>query len=785
MLPLHSKSFRLTALTLAVLFFCDLCGLGYAQTNVQALPAPGTMVFATADFEPLALKGMIVDPNDPAQFYFVVDEGSKGADGGDLQRQSQILLNYFLTALALPEKKIWVNLSPYESQKIIPSVLGSTQMGETLLAQDYILKQLASSLTCPDTPAGKKYWDEINATPLAALGGRSATNSRGALDAGVRSSFTKVWIVPDHAVIYQDRGRAYIGEAHLKVMMQEDYLAMNKNGVGVDLRVDPKQDNGRTHGSAPTDAFKKYILPSIEKEVNSGKNFAPLRQVYNSLLLALWFKQTLKNSLLGQAYSNRQNVKGVDLAPPQAKEQIYARYLEAFQKGAYSLVRKDHNQLRNKISRRQYFAGGFAVPAGETIIKPRALSDIPRSRSLFRVVSARLKAAGRAMGQRVKPLSDEERSGREEAIEALSAYVDDLRDELMRDVMSGKAQLPVQYRKYVRSYDPDRPVSSHPVMDLATQKAVPYVFSNGLTNGNLDSAYNFFRRSPTVRSYAFASGLFANSREDEDYLRAIMDFALNRRSSYILTMAYSCFLNVPPQAGILPFLRLLEGIKRREGRGTISTSALTAAPTVAAIALSGRVPLVPALAAGVAVSGLAFLAHKKYITLDLMSFYQLLDMVIAGKIHPLAVDWRVLADGADIEEYSRWAMDNLTGGLDTAKLNRLAIYLAAHRENPDDKLTSLQLSRFSQEIDGANAKEASRPDSRAVTNEAKSPHAAGGFKFDTKIMDIQIKGEAFAADTAVPEDFYAALRQGKVNLDVVGIKNIEDAKDFMQNSLNF
>jgi len=58
---------------------------------------------------------------------------------------SQTLLNYFLAALALPESEVWVNLSPYEQNRIIPDKLGRTQMGKELLGQDYILKQLAAS----------------------------------------------------------------------------------------------------------------------------------------------------------------------------------------------------------------------------------------------------------------------------------------------------------------------------------------------------------------------------------------------------------------------------------------------------------------------------------------------------------------------------------------------------------------------------------------------------------------------------------------------------------------
>jgi len=85
-------------------------------------------------------------------------------------------------------------------------------------------------------------------------------------------------------------------------MMEEDYLATQKN-VGVDTIVSTRNKytiNGRTRRSAPTDAFKQIILPLIQNEVNHGENFAQLRQIYNSLLLAAWFKNNLKQSIINQ-----------------------------------------------------------------------------------------------------------------------------------------------------------------------------------------------------------------------------------------------------------------------------------------------------------------------------------------------------------------------------------------------------------------------------------------------------------------------------------------------------
>ncbi|MBF0619715.1 MAG: hypothetical protein HQL19_06055, partial [Candidatus Omnitrophica bacterium] len=90
-----------------------------------------------------------------------------------------------------------------------------------------------------------------------------------------------------------------------------------------------------THRVAPTHELTKNILreiviPILEKEVNEGQNFLRLRQVYASLILAKWYKQNLRQSILNREYSDQKKIAGVDMGDTTAREKIYARYLEAY-----------------------------------------------------------------------------------------------------------------------------------------------------------------------------------------------------------------------------------------------------------------------------------------------------------------------------------------------------------------------------------------------------------------------------------------------------------------------
>jgi len=352
--------------------------LSFSQ-NLASAHTGLNLVLQSQPFTPPVLRGIRVDSSNPFKFDFILDKGALNYDAAAMHEEAQKIIKYFLASLTISEEDLWVNLSPYEKDRIVPGEFGNTTMGREMLSQDYLLKQLAASLTYPETELGKAYWDEINNVRVGAGSKPARTTERpptpshayrqaGLAKRGSEQSFNKVWIVPDKAVVYEDGLHAFIATARFKVMTEEDYLAMQNNGVGVDPRVDPKQDNGRTHGSAPTNAvnaFKQHILPIIEKEVNEGKNFAPLRQIYYSLILSVWFKKQLKETAIAAAYFNKKKIKGVDSGDEKAVMRIYDQYLNAFKQGAYNYVEREFVGATNhspvhKITRRAYFSGGVS-----------------------------------------------------------------------------------------------------------------------------------------------------------------------------------------------------------------------------------------------------------------------------------------------------------------------------------------------------------------------------------------------------------------------------------------
>src|SRR5208282_5537727 len=135
--------------------------------------------------------------------------------------------------------------------RMVPEALGQTDLGRDLLAQDYILKQLTASLIYPEKDLGKEFWSRVYA---------KAQQQFGTTNVPV-NTFNKVWILPNEAQVSENGAAAYVTKSTLKVMLDEDYLAKQKH-------------QAVQAASISSQIVRQIVLPEIEKEVNTGKNFA-------------------------------------------------------------------------------------------------------------------------------------------------------------------------------------------------------------------------------------------------------------------------------------------------------------------------------------------------------------------------------------------------------------------------------------------------------------------------------------------------------------------------------
>ena len=313
-----------------------LSSAAFAQLTVTPV-APG--MSAPID-RPAVLKGIVIDANDPFKLDFIIQSGDVALENKQKQEQYSRLIRYFLASVTVPDTDQWVNLSPDEKDRIIADNFGQTEMGRDLLAQDYLLKQAASSLSNPSTTLGKKFWEKIYERAY-----RQYSTTDIPTDV-----FNRVWITPDSVKLYEKDGAVYVLESRLKVQLESDYLAAQRQDV-----LDPA-NNDLTQLSR--EVMREVILPVLEQEVNEGRDFSVLRQVYSGMLLAAWYKQALRESILTSLYGDKSRLAGIR-QDPRSNEEIYQKYLEAFRVGAYNVIRDDVDSYNAQPVPRKYFSGGM------------------------------------------------------------------------------------------------------------------------------------------------------------------------------------------------------------------------------------------------------------------------------------------------------------------------------------------------------------------------------------------------------------------------------------------
>lgn len=338
----------LTVVTfLMTVLMADVLRVKTTQASILNLPEPTKLLPLSNYYSFPVLKGLKLDKYNPLNISFIVDK----ADEEKLDKETSArLIKYFLAALTVPEEELWVNLSPYEEERISGDVLAQTDMGKDLLGQDYVLKQLVSSVTYPKSETGADFWQETYDRVIEIAG---TTNIP-------INTFNKIWIVPGDIEVIEYENNAVLTQADLKAMMEEDYLAMNTNAKEIKKEIVGGDYDIEQVNKVSSAVMRELILPKIEEDVNSGKNFALLRQVYHSLVLGMWFKNKFKESFFAH-YIDSAKLEGINYSDKNIKDKIFDLYVKAFQKGVYDYTTKAYDRPSRQNLRRRYFSGGVEM----------------------------------------------------------------------------------------------------------------------------------------------------------------------------------------------------------------------------------------------------------------------------------------------------------------------------------------------------------------------------------------------------------------------------------------
>ena|GEM_PF-3266336 len=365
---------QVVSLLLAVLLLYEQSALGQL-----ILPNPdiyfSPVIFSVDKFRPIHLR--YLDAGSPEGILrFMLDKGDlTNITAENVRIFSRGLVDYFLVGLSLPDKSFWVNLRPDRPDNIIDPELEKTDIGKVLLEADLNLKKDMAGLTSPRTPSGKQYWNKLYA---------KARELFGTEQVGL-PVYTRPWIVPGEIIVRQSKANAYIYKADLKVMLEEDYL----RDKSAPLFTDPRFKELNDYSSV---LLRELVIPKLTQEVNSGRSYASLRQVYYSLIFARWFKEYAKTALC--ASEDRQGLSGKYAARVDSgdlnglfskkswsKTDYFNQYKRSFRQGEYN--ESEFINTPDGQTVRQYVSGGIsfnffpgaAGGAGITVVN--AANDLP------------------------------------------------------------------------------------------------------------------------------------------------------------------------------------------------------------------------------------------------------------------------------------------------------------------------------------------------------------------------------------------------------------------------
>jgi hypothetical protein len=286
---------------------------------------------------------------DERAFIFLLDQVDQAyIEKNVLKEIRKRLIDYIFTGLSVHDENLWINLSPDERNRMIPEYMSGMPMGRVLLDADYQLKRLSASLLHPDCGSGRIFWKNVFTKALERFG----TNIRNC------STFLRVWIVPDKIIVREGKTLCYIEESSLKVMCEYDYLKAYSKG---------NEDYCRKLNELCYPIFNDIILPIINKEVNEGTTFAPLREVYNSVIISRWCKTKLGEIPEMKQFINinkrikvdeNWKINLSDLNIPENKE-YYDKYMDAFKNGVFYTIRDEYDMHTKCKITRVYYAGAI------------------------------------------------------------------------------------------------------------------------------------------------------------------------------------------------------------------------------------------------------------------------------------------------------------------------------------------------------------------------------------------------------------------------------------------
>ncbi|GAB6903070.1 hypothetical protein [Kineosporia succinea] len=232
---------------------------------MDALASPSESALGGIDFTSLQMRYLSDSPGSGGLRYsFSGQELTSGYQSDDLATGAvATAADDLRTWIALTPEKFWVNLNPNEPERIVDADLGRTNAGKVMLEADFEMKRTEGALLDPDTRTGAAYWRELERI-------------------GSTCSTSRAWITPGRVEVRADGDSLYVLRAELDVKTAPVDLP--------DSDVDACPNESDAVVKAKDDLERRLILPEIVKAVNTAPQYAAVRRLFVTRVIAQWIR---------------------------------------------------------------------------------------------------------------------------------------------------------------------------------------------------------------------------------------------------------------------------------------------------------------------------------------------------------------------------------------------------------------------------------------------------------------------------------------------------------------
>ncbi|MER5216555.1 hypothetical protein ABT063_39975 [Streptomyces sp. NPDC002838] len=274
---------------------------------------PGGVDFSSLELNYVGnpVKGKGIDYSFKSDY--VPDEDTDPGFGGE--SAVRLASDSFFTWLALSPDRMWVNLNPDDPATIMDDKFAHTDAGRILLEADMEMKRDFSRAYDYKTPSGKQLWDNAEK-----IDGMPCMHS------------TRNWITPKPAKVREQDGGIYILDAPLRVeSTPQKYDTQPGGGDSPCTRLTDEQIEHNQR------LINEYIVPVVEKQINTDPKYKDLRTVYRSRVAAEWVRaQDAEKATDFRTIINSNNLKRWPLRAPHQnwdKMTVWQQMVKSFKEG--------------------------------------------------------------------------------------------------------------------------------------------------------------------------------------------------------------------------------------------------------------------------------------------------------------------------------------------------------------------------------------------------------------------------------------------------------------------